>query len=55
MAAPTVAGPAGKNSAAPQIALEIQRRARLQRPKNFCFGCGKDNAEGMKLKFVIDD
>ena len=43
------------NSAAPQIALEIQRRARLKRPKNFCFGCGKDNAEGMKLKFEIDD
>ena len=43
------------NSAAPQIALEIQRRAQAKRPKNFCFGCGKDNAEGMKLRFVIDD
>lgn len=24
-------------------------------PKNHCFGCGKDNAEGMKLKFFIDE
>jgi uncharacterized protein (TIGR00369 family) len=37
------------------IALEIERRARRKRPKNFCFGCGKDNAQGMKLKFEIDD
>jgi uncharacterized protein (TIGR00369 family) len=40
---------------APQIAAELQRRAGLKRPKNRCFGCGTDNAQGMKLKFVIDD
>ena len=26
---------------------------RLQ--KNFCFGCGKNNSEGMRLKFVYDE
>ena len=40
---------------APQIARELERRSRWKRPRNFCFGCGKDNAQGMKLKFVIDD
>src|SRR5512142_1258845 len=24
-------------------------------PKNYCFGCGQDNAEGMRLKFVYDE
>lgn len=24
-------------------------------PKNHCFACGKDNPEGMKLKFYIDE
>ena len=24
-------------------------------PKNRCFGCGKDNAEGMRLKFYLDE
>jgi uncharacterized protein (TIGR00369 family) len=24
-------------------------------PKNYCFGCGKDNTEGMKLKFSLDE
>jgi uncharacterized protein (TIGR00369 family) len=23
-------------------------------PKNFCFGCGKDNPEGLRLKFTLD-
>jgi uncharacterized protein (TIGR00369 family) len=46
---------AGRIGGAPQIARELERRARLKRPKNRCFGCGKDNAEGMKLQFVIDD
>jgi uncharacterized protein (TIGR00369 family) len=23
--------------------------------KNTCFGCGKDNADGMKLKFFVDE
>jgi uncharacterized protein (TIGR00369 family) len=23
--------------------------------KNFCFGCGKDNASGMRLKFELDE
>jgi uncharacterized protein (TIGR00369 family) len=23
--------------------------------KNYCFACGKDNPEGMRLKFVFDD
>jgi uncharacterized protein (TIGR00369 family) len=23
--------------------------------KNYCFGCGKDNPEGMRLKFVYDE
>ncbi len=27
--------------------------ARLQ--QNLCFGCGKDNPDGMRLKFVYDD
>jgi uncharacterized protein (TIGR00369 family) len=47
-------GPRG-NSAAPQIAIEIQRRSQAKRPRNSCFGCGPDNAEGMKLRFEIDD
>lgn len=38
-----------------QIGREMQRRAQAKRPKNHCFGCGKDNAEGMKLRFEIDD
>lgn len=46
---------AAKIGGAPQIAAEIHRRARQKRPRNFCFGCGKDNSAGMKLKFVIDD
>ncbi|MGH9530256.1 MAG: PaaI family thioesterase [Terriglobales bacterium] len=25
-----------------------------KRPKNFCFACGKDNPQGMHLKFVHD-
>jgi uncharacterized protein (TIGR00369 family) len=25
------------------------------RKKNFCFGCGRDNASGMRLKFTLDD
>ena len=25
------------------------------RMKNFCFGCGKDNPSGMRLKFTLDD
>jgi uncharacterized protein (TIGR00369 family) len=24
-------------------------------PRNFCFGCGADNPEGMKLKFTLDE
>lgn len=24
-------------------------------PKNHCFGCGKDNANGMRLRFFIDE
>ena len=42
-------------SSGTRLGLEIQRRSQAKRPKNFCFGCGKDNAEGMKLEFVIDD
>lgn len=29
------------------------RYVRLQR--NYCFGCGKNNAEGMRLKFTYDE
>ncbi|MBA3914972.1 MAG: PaaI family thioesterase [Acidobacteriales bacterium] len=29
------------------------RYVRLQ--KNFCFGCGKNNEQGMRLKFVYDE
>jgi acyl-coenzyme A thioesterase PaaI-like protein len=25
------------------------------RKKNFCFGCGRDNAAGMRLKFTLDE
>ena len=46
---------ASRPGRAAQIVRETQRRARLKRPKNCCFGCGKDNAHGMKLKFLIDD
>lgn len=52
---PSNPGGAHPIGGAPQIAQELHRRARLKRPKNLCFGCGKDNADGMKLKFVIDD
>jgi uncharacterized protein (TIGR00369 family) len=24
-------------------------------PKNLCFGCGKDNPEGLRLKFTLDE
>lgn len=24
-------------------------------PKNYCFGCGKDNPEGMRLRFYFDE
>ena len=24
-------------------------------PKNYCFGCGRDNPEGMRLKFYFDE
>jgi uncharacterized protein (TIGR00369 family) len=27
----------------------------VQIPRNFCFGCGPDNAEGMRLKFKLDE
>ena len=27
----------------------------LKLPKNLCFVCGKDNPEGMRLKFVLDE
>ncbi len=27
----------------------------IKEPKNHCFGCGKDNPEGMRLKFYTDD
>jgi uncharacterized protein (TIGR00369 family) len=27
----------------------------LKLQKNFCFGCGKNNPEGMKLRFVYDE
>src|SRR5690349_13258020 len=29
--------------------------ASASRKKNFCFGCGKDNPAGMRLKFTLDD
>jgi uncharacterized protein (TIGR00369 family) len=28
---------------------------KLKLPKNPCFGCGKDNADGMRLKFYFDE
>jgi uncharacterized protein (TIGR00369 family) len=28
---------------------------KLQLPKNGCFACGKDNPDGMKLKFYFDE
>ncbi|HWZ46519.1 MAG TPA: PaaI family thioesterase [Candidatus Saccharimonadales bacterium] len=28
---------------------------RLGHPQNFCFGCGVDNPEGMKLQFFFDE
>lgn len=28
---------------------------KIKMPKNTCFGCGKDNPDGMKLKFYIDE
>ena len=29
--------------------------ASLPRKKNFCFGCGRDNPSGMRLKFTLDE
>ena len=26
-----------------------------RRKKNFCFGCGRDNPDGMRLNFILDD
>jgi uncharacterized protein (TIGR00369 family) len=31
-----------------------KKRPEAARRKNFCFGCGKDNPDGMGLKFAID-
>ena len=28
---------------------------RPKRPKNYCFACGKDNPQGMRLKFYLDE
>lgn len=27
----------------------------LRLPKNFCFACGQDNRQGMRLKFLVDE
>ncbi len=27
----------------------------VRQPKNYCFGCGRNNAEGMHLKFLYDE
>jgi uncharacterized protein (TIGR00369 family) len=27
----------------------------IQAPSNYCFGCGKDNPEGLRLKFYYDE
>ncbi|MGH9786002.1 MAG: PaaI family thioesterase, partial [Terriglobia bacterium] len=53
--APAVATSAPRDGAGARIGREIQRRSQARRPKNSCFGCGKDNPEGMKLQFLIDD
>jgi uncharacterized protein (TIGR00369 family) len=29
--------------------------ANQQRKRNFCFGCGRDNSNGMHLKFALDE
>src|ERR671927_1333354 len=29
--------------------------ATVQMSRNYCFGCGKDNPEGMRLKFRLDE
>ncbi len=28
---------------------------KVRLPKNYCFGCGKDNPEGLRLRFYFDD
>jgi uncharacterized protein (TIGR00369 family) len=43
-----------KNNIAKKIEDHRGRPVR-GRGKNFCFGCGKDNFDGMRLKFAIDD
>ena len=35
--------------------LPMRKRALAKRPNNFCFGCGQDNGQGMRLKFDVDE
>jgi len=42
----TKAKPAGAKRAQPALP---------KAPKNFCFGCGPDNTDGLRLKFVYDE
>ena len=32
----------------------MKKKATVQIPRNFCFVCGNDNTQGMRLKFTID-
>lgn len=37
----------------PPVSGHDTKRHRI--PKNHCFGCGPDNSDGMRLKFVLDE
>ncbi|OFW26314.1 MAG: hypothetical protein A3H27_00250 [Acidobacteria bacterium RIFCSPLOWO2_02_FULL_59_13] len=32
----------------------MKKKATVRIPRNFCFACGNDNTQGMRLKFTID-
>ena len=38
-----------------KIAHGHETHPKSRAPKNFCFACGKDNRQGMRLKFSIDE
>jgi uncharacterized protein (TIGR00369 family) len=39
----------------PRQAADGHDTKHVKIPKNFCFGCGKDNADGMRLRFTLDE
>ncbi len=35
--------------------MKMQKKRRLPKPRNYCFGCGPYNRTGMKLEFALDE